>query len=168
MSGSRFRTFIELKEIDLVGEKFLVPDPPEEYLRFKYGDDWMTPKVTEYEKDVVQLIPEGPISGSSGLWRQFLIKNLLRWRAGKVRVFDRQGDLVARAEVVIAGLNRARTNSRRYARFYLPRDDFYALVIRYRDHEEVLYQETMSPGVSYVYRPDSALPAGRIRALSPE
>ena len=170
--GVRFpaRLFTELKEIDFVGEKFLVPNPPEEYLRFKYGEDWMTPKELAYEKDVVQLIPEGPISGNASRWRQFFIKHLLPSRAGRLRVFDQQGEPVPGAEVVIAGLSRSKTNGQGYAKFYLPRDqdDYYALVIRYHNHEEVLYQEQMSPGGAYVYRPDSSSPSGRFRALSQE
>ena len=166
--GARYpvRLFAEPKEIDFMGEKFLVPNPPEEYLRFKYGEDWMTPKKSEYEKDVVQNIPEGPISGHAGRWRQFITKHLMQSHAGRIQVFDQDGEPVSGAVVVIAGLSRSRTNRNGYAKFYLPKDDFYALVIRYHDHEEVLYQEKMTPGVAYVYRPDSSSPSGRIGALS--
>ena len=172
MSAARVRfpvsLFTELKEIDFIGEKFFVPNPPEEYLRLKYGDDWTTPKQAAFEKDVVSLIPEGPISGNAGVWRQFLIKHLLPTRTAKVKVLDQLGEPVSGAEVVVAGFNRTKTDKKGYARFYVPQDELCALVIRYRDHEEVLYQEIMSPGKVYVYRPDPSEPAGRMRALSQE
>ena len=75
------RLFTKLREIDFIGEKFLVPDPPEDYLRFKYGEDWMTPKETGYEKDVMEMIPESPLPGNAGRMRQFLSRHVLRWRA---------------------------------------------------------------------------------------
>ena len=168
--GSRFpvRLFTHLKEIDFAGGKFLVPDPPQEYLQFKYGPDWKTPKQTGYEKDVVQIIPEAPIPGRAGTLKQFLATRILRGCAGKLRVLDHDGEPVAGAEVAVAGLNRSRTNSRGYARFYLPRDDFYALTVRHGDHEEVLYEEIMAPGETYVYRPDSAAGPGRLLVLTQE
>ena len=50
--------FTDLKEIDFLGEKFHVPNPPEDFLRMKYGPDWMTPKPAAYVEDVVRMIPE--------------------------------------------------------------------------------------------------------------
>ena len=98
------RLFTQLKEIDFIGEKFLVPDPPEEYLRFKYGADWMTPKKTAYEKDILEMIPEAPLPGRGGRLRQFLSKHILQWRASRLRVLDHEGEPVSGAEVVLAGL----------------------------------------------------------------
>ena len=82
------RLFTQLKEIEFIGEKFLVPNPPEEYLRIKYGPSWMTPKKREWTKDVVQMIPEASIPGRAGKWRQLLTSRILRWRAGRLRVLD--------------------------------------------------------------------------------
>ena len=168
--GVRFPVslFTELKEIDFLGEKFLAPNPPEEYLRLKYGEEWMIPKKEEYEKDVVSLIPDGPIAGQPGLWKQFFSKLFRPSRSGKIRILDQDGNPVAAAEVVVAGLNKSKTDRQGYASFYLPKADFYALIIRYRDHEEVLYQESLAPGAVYVYRPDPDETAGRVRALSQE
>lgn len=162
------RLFTELKEIDFIGEKFLVPNPPEEYLRCKYGADWMTPKQNGYEKDIVQMVPQVALPGQAGGLRQFLTRQFLPWRAARLRVFDAEGEAVSGAEVVVVGLNCSRTNSQGYARFYLPCDDFYALVIRHGYHEEVLYEEKMTPGETYVYRPNPALATGRYFALTQE
>jgi hypothetical protein len=160
------RLFTQLKEIELIGEKFLVPNPPEEYLRIKYGPSWMTPKRLEWTKDVVEMIPETAVPGRAGKLRQMLSTHVLRWRAGRLRVLDDAGNPVAAADVVVAGLSRSKTNKQGYARFYLPCADYYALVIRHGDHEEVLYEEKMSPGATYVYRPDALSASGRIGVLS--
>ncbi len=162
------RLFAQLREIDFIGQKFLVPNPPEEYLRCKYGEDWMTRKKTGYEKDVMEMVPESPLPGNAGRLRQFLSRHILRWRACRLRVLDDEDEPVSGAEVVIAGLGLCRTNGRGYARFYLPSDDCYALVIRHESHEEILYQELMKPGGVYVYRPDHSSSSGRLMALSSE
>ena len=162
------RVFTELKEIDFMGEKFLAPNPPEEYLRFKYGKDWKIPKQTGFEKDVVDLILEGPVLGRAGRLKRFLTKYLLPWRSIRIRALDLEGKPVAGAEVVVAGMDCSKTNSRGYAKLYLPYNDFFALIIRFANHEEVLYEEKLSQGETYVYRPDAQLTSGRYLVLTQE
>ncbi|MCH8186567.1 MAG: LicD family protein [Chloroflexi bacterium] len=162
------RLLTQLKEIDFIGEKFLVPNPPEEYLQFKYGPDWMTPKETGYEKDILQMIPPAPIPGRPGRLRQFLGKHILPWRACGIRVLDLEGEPVSGADVVVPGLGRFSTNNQGYTKFYLPGEEWYSLVISYGNHEELLYMETLAPGGSYVYRPDRSVASGRLCALSTE
>ncbi len=163
------RLFIQLKEIDFINRKFLVPNPPEEYLRFKYGAEWMTPKKAAFEKDVLELIPEAPAPhpGRGGRLRRFLGKYLLQWGTGKLRVLDHESNPVNGAEVRIAGVGRFRTNKLGYTKFNLPCDDWYALVIKYDKHEEVLYQEKMIRGQAYIYKRDPSSESGRYCVLRP-
>ena len=162
------RLFNNLREIDFIGEKFLVPDPPEEFLQFKYGPEWATPKPDAYVEDVVRLIPERPIPGVPGRLRQFLTIHLFPRKAARIRVLDHQGEPVAGAEVVIAGASCSRTDRMGYARFYARSERFNAVVIRYEGHQEVLYEEKLKPGGRYVYRPDPSATVGRITALTEE
>ncbi|MFQ6024391.1 MAG: LicD family protein [Acidiferrobacterales bacterium] len=162
------KLFTRLKEIDFISAKFLVPNPPEEYLRFKYGAEWMTPKKVGFEKDVLEMIPDAPPPGSGGRLRRFLSKHISQWRAGKLRVVDHEDKPVFGAEVRITGVGRSRTNKLGYTKFYLPSDDWYALVIKYDNHEEVLYQEKMIRGQTYIYRPDPLAVSGRLCVLSTE
>jgi len=162
------KMFANLKEIDFIGEKFHVPNPPEEYLRLKYGAEWVVPKKTGYEKDVMDMIPEGSALGRAGRLKQFIIKHVLSWRATRIRVLDLAGRPVAGAEVVVAGLSRSRTNSQGCVKFYIPCNDYYALIVRFANHKEILYVEKMSPGETYLYRPDIRLTSGRIFALTLE
>ena len=145
--------FTQPKEIEFMGEKLLVPNPPEEYLRIKYGAEWMIPKKAGvYEKDIVELVPEATLQG----------------RPCWLRVLDHAGEPVSDAEVVLAGGGRSRTDERGYAEIIVLSYDFYALIIRFGEHEEVLYMEQIGPDATYVYRPDPAAPSGRGMVLTPE
>ena len=155
----------QLKEIDFIGEKFLVPDPPEEYLRCKYGADWMTPKRTGYEKDILELVPESPLPAPSRLSQSSPIPES---GDSRVRVLDHSGQPVSSAEVMVAGLGSYQTNEQGYAIIDVPRGDWYALIIKYGDHEEVLYQERLAKGESYVYNTNPSTASGRLCVLSPE
>ncbi len=160
--------FTDLKEIEFMGVKLHVPNPPEEYLRVKYGEDWTVPKQIGFEKDVVEMIPEIPAAGRAGRLKQLLSNTFLPWRAGRLKVLDQNDEPVAGAEVVLVGLGRSRTNRQGYARFYLPCDDDYALVVRFAGHEEVLYEEKLRPGETYVYRQDVQSTSGRYLVLTLE
>jgi hypothetical protein len=162
------RLFTDLKEIDFIGEKFLVPNPPEEYLGHKYGPNWRTPNRLGYAKDVIDNIPEGPIPGHLGRLSQLLTTRLFPRRAARLRVLDARGTPISGAVVTVVGWGRTKTNLEGYARFYLPATDLYALVIRDDGQEEVLYEEELAPGRTYVYRADPSMPSGRIFVLREE
>ena len=69
---------------------------------------------------------------------------------------------------MVAGLGHFRTNKQGYAKLQLPREDWYALIVRYDNHEEVLYEENMTPGATYVYRADPLSVSGRLYVLTRE
>ncbi len=161
--------FTDLKEIDFLGEKFYVPNPPEEYLRLKYGEDWRTPKkIGSYEKDIMALVSEKPLPGRAGKLKQYIITNFLPWKAIRILVLDSEGNPVSGAEVIIAGFGRSRTNSRGYAKLYIPFNYIFACMIRFAGHEEVLYEERLSMGETYRYRADAQVTSGRNFILTRE
>jgi hypothetical protein len=133
--------FTQPKEIEFLGEQFLVPNPPEDYLRLKYGEEWMVPKKAgEYEIDVVGKIPDAGFVG----------------QPLRIRVIDHEGVPIPEAEVVLVGSGRSRTDQDGYAQLLLPGPDYCSLIIRYPGHEQVLYMEEIEPGHTYVYRTDAA------------
>ena len=142
-----------LREIEFVGERFLVPDPPEDYLLAKYGPEWRTPKGPGFEADVVANIPDGSMLTRRArlLWR--LSGGRLPRSAVRIRVYDREGELVSGAQVAVAGVGRARTNARGEARFPLIGVSYYAVTVEYPGHRELLYEEVLEPGAGYSYRP---------------
>ena len=162
------RLFTDLKEIDFIGEKFLVPNPPEEYLRHKYGPNWATPTRLGYAKDVVDNVPEGALPGHPGRLAQRLTARLFPRRSARLRVLDESGAPRPGADVRVVGWGSYATDREGYARFYLPVDDIYALVVGDGGREEVLYEEQLAPGKTYVYRPDPATSEGRIFVLTEE
>ncbi len=163
------RLFTDTKQINFIGEKFHVPNPAEEYLRFMYGAEWKIPKKAGcYEKDVLDQIPKDSIPGHAGKLKQFTINHLMPWRTTRIKVLDSNGKPVTGAEVAVAGLGHSVTNRKGYAKLYIPYDFLYSLIIKYDDHEEVLYEENISPHKTYVYRADTQTTSGRNFILIPE
>jgi len=161
--------FTDLKEIDFLGEKYLVPNPPEEYLRLKYGEDWIIPKkIGLYEKDVLEMVPKSPLPGRAGKLKQFIIKNFIPWQVSRIQVLDPEGNPVPRAEVIVAGYGSSRTNRRGYAKLYIPYDYIFALGIKFGNHYEVIYEENLSRGKTYRYKADAEITSGRNFILIPE
>ena len=158
--------FTELEEVDFNGGKYSVPSPPEDYLRYKYGPNWVTPKQAGYEKDVLDNMPQGSVPGRAGWLKQFLAVHLSPGRTAGLLVLDGDENPVPNATVLIAGMSQTRTNRKGFAKFYLPGSDLYALAITADGREEVLYEEAMSPGKNYVYRPDASQSAGRYFVLT--
>ena len=152
------KLFSNLKEIEFMGGKYLVPNPPEEYLTAKYGPNWITPK-EDYEKDVLEQVARSRGAKAVQIQGQ---------PAMKIQVHNLRKELVHGAEVFVVGLAEASTDDNGYVEFSLPYKDFYAVVIKFEDHEEILYQELLSPGASYIYTPDASITNGRLMVLSEE
>ena len=162
----------DLKEIDFLGEKFLVPNPPQEYLGLKYGPEWMIPKrAGGYEQEVLDLMAGATLpTNSQGI---LCLGNRLepQWHTGRLKVLDREGRPVEGAEVslaattVLTGLDTSRTNTDGHVYFSLPGAAGYVVAVQYGDHKEILYLEHLTPGLNYVYKPDPRYPSGRADAL---
>ncbi len=159
----------DLQEIDFLGAKFLVPNPPEEYLRLKYGPEWMIPKrAGGFEQEILDLMAETTLpDGMMGLANKLEPQR----HTGSLKVLDLEGRPVGGAEVslaattVLTGLDRAKTNTDGYVYFSLPGEAGYLVAVQYGDHKEILFVEHLAPGVDYVYKPDPQNPSGRVRAL---
>lgn len=158
--------FTELTEVDFIGDTYLVPSPPETYLRCKYGPNWSTPKQVGYEKDVLDAMPKGTVPGRAGWLKQFLAVHFSPRQTATLLVLDEHDAPVAGADVLLAGLSRSKTNRQGIAKFYLPGPDIYALAVTANGREEVLYEEDLDQGERYVYRPNPAKPAGRYFILT--
>ncbi len=169
------RLHTDLREIDFLGEKFRVPNPPEEYLRLKYGPEWMVPKKAGgFEREVLDLMAETTLPATSEGIIALSQEIDPRRHTGSLKILDVEGRSIEGAEVslaatsVLTGLAKAKTNTDGYVYFSLPGQAGYVVGVEYAEHQEILYAEQLAPHVDYVYRPDPQNPAGRVDALIPE
>ena len=152
--------FTELKKITFLGETFYVPNPPEEYLRLKYGGNWKTPKKPgDFEEDVLKQVAEMPAPNNAGKLRQLIAKYIPSRRLSLIKVLDQQGKPVCGGEVVLVGLGRFKTNKQGCVRFFVPRIDHHPLTIRFEDYEETNYLQRIKPATKYIFQPKQKLPA---------
>ena len=163
-----------LREIDFLGTKFSVPNPPEEYFRLKYGPDWMTPKQAgEFEQDVLELMEKGAGSGETSEVLRLSETRNPETHTGSLKVVDFNGAYVVGAEVTLAtttiltGMDTARTNEDGLVYFSLPGEACYVVAVELSGNKEVLYLEELKPEVDYLYMPDAENPSGRANALVP-
>ena len=154
---------MKLKEIEFAGGSYLVPNPPEDYLLAKYGPNWKIPKRSGYEKDILAMIPD-----CTNQERHPSIGKNSDSSMTKVRILDENGEVVKDALVRVAKHGKFRTDEHGYAKFLLPEDNWYSLVINYNSHEEILYLERLSIGVTYTYKTDLLTKSGRTLVLSKE
>lgn len=167
----------DLKEIDFLGTKFHVPNPPEEYLTLKYGPDWMTPKKAGgFEQEVLDLMDDASGSDGSGGSMQLANSYVPEQHSGSIKVLDLSGEPVKSAKITLAattvltGLEKSTTNDDGLVYFTLPEEASYVVAVSYSDSSgdgtEILYLEELEPGVDYTYQRDPENPSGRANALN--
>ena len=161
-----------LKEIEFLGTTFMVPNPPEEYFRLKYGEDWMTPKQAgEFEDEVLDLMEDRSTSADSENVLQLADQHDEKLHTGSLKVVGFDGATVSGAEVTLAptsvltGLDKAKTNDDGFVYFSLPEEACYVVAVQLGDQKEILYLEELEPGVEYLYTPDPEHSTGRANAL---
>ena len=164
----------DLKEIEFLGETFMVPNPPEEYFRLKYGPDWMTPKMAGgFEQEVLDQMAGTTEDEESGGIMQLDNSHDPDRHTGSLNVLDLEGNPVEGSEVslaatsVLTGLHRTKTNRTGFVYFSLPGKSEYVLSVQIGNQTEVLYLELLEPNTDYVYRPDPEVNTGRSNALIP-
>ena len=165
----------DLKEIKFLGETFLVPNPPGDYLRLRYGSDWRVPKeFGEFESTVLELTDQSIIPPEHRRTMSLNNRFVPSSHTGYLRVLDLDGLPVDQAQIGMAsttaltGLENANTDSDGRVFFNLPVKGSYVVSIVYDDHREVLYGERLVPGLNYVYTPNPAILSGRRNALVPQ
>jgi len=145
--------FTDLKEISFLGEKFYVPNPPEEYLRFKYGDEWRVPKKAgAYEKDIINQVIANWTTNKVEKSGNLPVKNIPGDQTCKIKVINEAGRPVNGAEVIAIGLGNCKTDENGYAEFYMSQDDWLPIIIKYGDYEIIDYFPRINRGEEYIYK----------------
>ena len=158
----------DLKPISFLGTSFFVPNPPEKYLSLKYGSEWMTPKKTGYENDIIKSIPGSVIPEQSSIFtrlHKFLFPSKY---ITKIRILNHENKPVKLSDVTLVGLSKCTTNDQGYAEFELLIKDWYAVIIEKGEEKEILYEEILKPGSNYYYLPDKNKTSGRTYILKEE
>ena len=163
----------DLKPISLLGTTFFLPNPPEKYLALKYGPEWQIPKKTDFEEDVVNLIPESVISLKIPIFtriHKFFFPNKY---ITKIRILTHDNRPVELAEVTLVGISKCATDHQGYVEFDLLSrrlhfEDLYAVIIEKDKEKEILYLETLKPGLNYYYLSDKDHTSGRLHVLKEE
>ena len=167
---------VNLKPIKFLGETFMVPNPPEEYFRLKYGPNWMTPKETGgFEQEVLDLMEEVSSTGDDDSRGVLLLsdKHDPKNHNSSLKVVDYEGQPFTEASVslaattILTGLDKSDTDENGYVYFRIPEEACYVVAIQSNEYNEILYLEELSPGINYIYTPDPEHPSGRLNALVP-
>ena len=158
----------DLKPISFLGSSFFVPNPPEKYLSLKYGSEWMTPKKTGYENDIIKSIPGSVIPEQSSIFTRLHKFFFPSKYITKIRILNHENKPVKLSDVTLVGLSKCTTNDQGYAEFELLIKDWYAVIIEKGEEKEILYEEILKPGSNYYYLPDKNKTSGRTYILKEE
>ncbi len=167
---------VNLKPIKFLGETFMVPNPPEEYFRLKYGPNWMTPREAGgFEQEVLDLMEEVSSTGDDDSRGVLLLsdKHDPKNHNSSLKVVDYEGQPFTEASVslaattVLTGLDKSDTDENGYVYFRIPEEACYVVAIQSNEYNEILYLEELSPSINYIYTPDPKHPSGRMNALVP-
>jgi len=167
---------VNLKPIKFLSETFMVPNPPEEYFRLKYGPNWMTPREAGgFEQEVLDLMEEVSSTGDDDSRGVLLLsdKHDPKNHNSSLKVVDYEGQPFTETSVslaattVLTGLDKSDTDENGYVYFRIPEEACYVVAIQSNEYNEILYLEELSPGINYIYTPDPEHPSGRINALVP-
>lgn len=160
----------DLKSVLLNGNTFFLPNPPEKYLELKYGSEWRIPKEMNFEDDVLDLIPESVVSLKISILTRIHKFFFSKKYITKIRILTHDNTPVALAKVTLVGISKCTTDHEGFVEFDLLSrrlhfEDLYAVMIESNNEKEILYLETLKPGLNYDYLPDKDHTSGRLHVL---